>query len=153
MFTNPLSHAGYPPGVTGTPSTQPSEVRAATNAEAIAGTLNNVYVTPATAALRFVPTIVAAAASPQTANYRVARVLFSSVSIAGGAIQSFIVNNSNISSASTVVRVDMFGASTGSALSIQSITPAAGKVTVVVTNATGATISTANITFDISVLN
>jgi len=50
LFTNPLSHAGYPPGVTGTPSTQPSEVRAATAAEAIAGTLNNVYISPATMA-------------------------------------------------------------------------------------------------------
>lgn len=50
MFTNPLSHAGYPPGVTGTPSTQPSEVRAATAAEAVAGVLNNVYISPATMA-------------------------------------------------------------------------------------------------------
>ncbi len=46
MFTNPLSHAGYPPGVTGTPTTQPSEVRAATVAEANAGTLGNVYISP-----------------------------------------------------------------------------------------------------------
>jgi hypothetical protein len=49
MFANPLSHAGYPPGVTGTPTTQPSEVRAATAAEVAAGTLNNCYVSPATA--------------------------------------------------------------------------------------------------------
>lgn len=49
MFANPLSHAGYPPGVTGTPTTQPSEVRAATAAEAAAGTLTNVYISPATA--------------------------------------------------------------------------------------------------------
>jgi hypothetical protein len=48
MFINPLSHAGYPPGVTGTPTTQPSEVRAATSAEAIAGVLNNVYISPLT---------------------------------------------------------------------------------------------------------
>lgn len=49
LFTNPLSHAGYPPGVTGTPTTQPSEVRAATAAEAAAGTLKNVYISPFTA--------------------------------------------------------------------------------------------------------
>lgn len=49
MFTNPLGHAGYPPGVTGTPTTQPSEVRAATAAEVTAGVLNNCYVSPATA--------------------------------------------------------------------------------------------------------
>lgn len=48
MFINPLSHAGYPPGVTGTPETQPSEVRAATPAEAIAGVLDNVYISPLT---------------------------------------------------------------------------------------------------------
>lgn len=49
LFTNPLGHAGYPPGVTGTPTTQPSEVRAATAAEVAAGVLNNCYVSPATA--------------------------------------------------------------------------------------------------------
>jgi hypothetical protein len=48
MFTNPLSHAGYPPGVTGRPETQPTEVRAATPAEAIAGVLDSVYISPAT---------------------------------------------------------------------------------------------------------
>lgn len=48
LFANPLSHAGYPPGVTGTPSTQPSEVRAATLAEAAAGVLNNCYISPST---------------------------------------------------------------------------------------------------------
>lgn len=49
LFTNPLGHAGYPPGVTGTPTTQPSEVRAATAAEAAAGVLDNCYISPATA--------------------------------------------------------------------------------------------------------
>lgn len=49
LFANPLSHAGYPPGVTGTPTTQPSQVRAATAAEAAAGILTNCYISPATA--------------------------------------------------------------------------------------------------------
>jgi hypothetical protein len=49
LFTNPLSHAGYPPRVTGTPTTQPSEVRAATAVEVAAGVLDYVYVSPATA--------------------------------------------------------------------------------------------------------
>lgn len=49
MFTNPLGYAGYPPGVTGTPTTQNSTVRAATAAEAAAGVLTNVYISPATA--------------------------------------------------------------------------------------------------------
>jgi len=46
LFTNPLGHAGYPPGVTGTPSTQPSAVRAATAAEVAAGVVDNAYITP-----------------------------------------------------------------------------------------------------------
>jgi hypothetical protein len=50
LFINPLSHAGYPPGVTGTPETQPSEVRAATVTEANAGVLDSVYISPATLA-------------------------------------------------------------------------------------------------------
>lgn len=49
LFANPLGYAGYPPGVTGTPTTQNSTVRAATAAEAAAGTLTDVYVSPATA--------------------------------------------------------------------------------------------------------
>jgi hypothetical protein len=60
LFTNPLSHAGYPPGVTGTPSTLPSEVRAATAAEALAGVLNSVYISPATAGSGSTPAITAA---------------------------------------------------------------------------------------------
>ena len=49
LFSNPLSYAGYPPGVTGTPTTQNSTVRAATTAEVQAGTINYAYVSPATA--------------------------------------------------------------------------------------------------------
>jgi hypothetical protein len=50
LFTNPLGHAGYPPRVTGTPETQPSEVQAATLAEANAGVINYKYISPATQA-------------------------------------------------------------------------------------------------------
>lgn len=49
IIENPLGYVGSPPNVTGTPSTQPSSVRAATAAEAAAGTLTNCYITPATA--------------------------------------------------------------------------------------------------------
>ena len=49
LFTNPLGHAGYPPGAGGTPTTLNSTVRAATAAEAATGTLTNVYISPATA--------------------------------------------------------------------------------------------------------
>lgn len=50
LFTNPLSYAGYPPGVTGTPTTQNASIRAATLAEANAGVLDNVYISPSTQA-------------------------------------------------------------------------------------------------------
>lgn len=49
LFSNPLGYAGYPPGVTGTPTTQNASIRAATAAEAAAGTLDNTYISPATA--------------------------------------------------------------------------------------------------------
>ncbi len=47
LFANPLAHAGYPP--TGKPFNRNSSVRAATLTESNAGTLDNVYITPATA--------------------------------------------------------------------------------------------------------
>lgn len=48
LFANPLSYAGYPPGVTGTPTTQNASIRAATLTEASAGVLNNCYISPST---------------------------------------------------------------------------------------------------------
>ncbi len=48
LFANPLSYAGYPPGVTGTPTTQNSTVRAATLQEATDAVLTNTYISPAT---------------------------------------------------------------------------------------------------------
>lgn len=48
IFSNPLGHVGAPPGVTGTAQTQPASVRAATPAEATAGLLHSVYISPAT---------------------------------------------------------------------------------------------------------
>lgn len=49
IFSNPLAYVGGGPGITGTPTTQNSTVRAATAAEAAAGTLTNCYISPATA--------------------------------------------------------------------------------------------------------
>lgn len=49
IYGSPLGYTGQPPGVTGTPTTQTANVRAATAAEAAAGTLTNVYISPATA--------------------------------------------------------------------------------------------------------
>jgi fibronectin-binding autotransporter adhesin len=100
------------------------------------------------------PTVVAAGASPQTANGRVVQVTFSGVSIAAGSTQSFVINNTSVSAIGTVVDVSWFGATNGSALSIASIVNVAGtSTTITMTNGTGATTSVANITFVVEVLN
>jgi hypothetical protein len=91
------------------------------------------------------PVVVAAAASPQTANGRAFAVTFSGVSIAAGATQSFVINNTAVN---TQALISMIGATTGAALNIQSVTYSAGtSITIVVENGTGATTSTANLTF------
>lgn len=91
------------------------------------------------------PVVVAAGASPQTANGRVFSVTFSGVSIAAGATQSLVIANTSVN---TLVQLSMVGATAGSALTIQSITNSAGvSTTIVVTNGTGATTNTANLTF------
>jgi hypothetical protein len=49
LFTNPLGHAGYPPGASAPATVVNSTVRAATAAESAAGVLTDVYISPATA--------------------------------------------------------------------------------------------------------
>lgn len=48
IYESPLGYTGQPPRVTGTPSTQPASIRAATAAEAIAGTIDYKYISPKT---------------------------------------------------------------------------------------------------------
>lgn len=153
LFSNPLGHAGYPPGVTGTPTTQPSAVRAATAAEVAAGVLDSVYISPSTLGEFLDPAIATTGATPRVANGRVAVATFSGVSIAAAATQAFVIQNSFIEGASTNVLVSMVGATSGSALSIQSVVNAVGQTTITVTNGTGATTTVANITFTVLVLN
>lgn len=92
-------------------------------------------------------------ASPQIANARVFSVTFSGVNIAADATQSFTISNSVITGASTVIQYTMVGATTGAALNIQSVTNSASQSVIVVENGTGATTSTANISFVGTVLN
>lgn len=47
LFSNPLGHAGFPPGATAPATTVNSTVRAATLAESTAGTRSDVYISPA----------------------------------------------------------------------------------------------------------
>jgi hypothetical protein len=107
-----------------------------------------------TGGINTAPVVVAAGASPQTANGRSGQVTFSGVSIAAGATQSFVINNTSVAAIGTVIMYTMVGATTGAALTIQSVTNVAGtSSTIVVTNGTAATTSTANITFTFLVLN
>jgi hypothetical protein len=100
------------------------------------------------------PVVVAAGASPQTANGRSGQVTFSGVSIAAGMTQSFVINNTSIAAIGTVIMYTMVGAAAGAALTIESVTNVAGtSSTIAVTNGTGATTTTANITFTFLVLN
>lgn len=104
--------------------------------------------------IKAAPTVVAAAASPQTCNNRFGQVTFSGVNIAAGATQSFVISNTQIAAIATVIAYSMVGGTTGSALTIQSVTNVAGtSSTIVVQNGTGATTTTANITFTFWVMN
>lgn len=107
-----------------------------------------------TGGINTAPVVVTAGASPLTANGRSGQVTFSGVSIAAGATQSFVIANTAIAAIGTVILYGMVGATTGAALNIQSVTNIAGtSSTIVVENGTGATTSTANITFTFIVLN
>jgi hypothetical protein len=100
------------------------------------------------------PTVVAAGASPQTANGRIVDVTFSGVSIAAGASQSLVIANSAVPASTSSYLLSMVGATAGAGLSIVSVTNlAATSTTIVVTNATGASTSTANIRFTMAFLN
>lgn len=93
------------------------------------------------------------AAGTVNCNGRVGSVTFTGVSIAAAADLTLTIGNTSIADASTRLMLTMTGATTGAALSIKSVTPSAGNYAIVVTNGTGATTTTANITFDFIVLN
>lgn len=95
---------------------------------------------------------VAAGSSPRTANARSGQVTFSGVSIIGGGTESFVINNNQVSS-STVILYSLAGSTTGSALTIKSVTNASGSSTIVVQNGMGLPTSVANITFTFIVIN
>lgn len=115
----------------------------------------NLTISGAGTGLITTPTVVAAGASPQTANGRVFAVTFSGVSIASGASQTFVISNTSITGAGTQVLLGWAGATAGSGLSISSQASTASTLTIIMTNATSATMvtSVANITFTGLVLN
>ncbi len=93
------------------------------------------------------------AASPIVLNSRAGAAVFTTVSIAAAADLTLTITNSAITGSSTQVIYAMYGATTGSALSIKSVTNTAGSSAVVVTNGTGATTTTADITLSFLVVN
>lgn len=125
-----------------------------TGNETVGGTLGVTGLGTFSSGINTNPVVVAAGASPLTANGRSGQVTFSGVSIAAGATQSFVIDNTAISAVGTVILYSMVGATTGASLDIQSVTNVAGtSSTIVVENGTGATTSVANITFTFLVLN
>lgn len=124
-----------------------------TGGTGVTATTGNITASAAASGLVLNPTVVTAGASPQTANGRVVAVTFSGVSIAAAATQTFVITNSAVTGAGTQIHYSMVGATTGSALTIESVTNSAGSSSIVVTNGTGASTSTANLTFQGIVLN
>lgn len=115
-------------------------------------TTGNLTLAGTGAGLLVTPTV-ASGASPQTANGRIGFVTFTGVSIAAGAAQAFTISNSAIAGSGTELHLAMFGATTGAALTIQSVVNSASQSIITVINGTGATTTTANITFTYFVLN
>ena len=145
-----MGNTGADPTWTGSPSFS-GTVTAGTGFTATTG---NLTLSGTGSGLVTTPTVVAAAASPQTANGRIVDVTFSSVSIAAGATQSFVINNSAVPASTSSYQLSMVGATAGAALSIVSVTNvAATSTTIVITNGTGATTSIANIRFTMTFLN
>ena len=101
------------------------------------------------------PVIGTTGAGPITANGRVVSATFSSVSIEAAATQALVIANSSITSSSQIGLVSWSGATTASALSLQSVVNdgTANTSTFTFTNGTGATTSTANITITYVLLN
>lgn len=154
-FARPNSYTGKQSNQNWTGST-----RAANSTEASAGIKDQIYIAPATlqtAARALILTAApaaAAGASPLTSDAKIGQVIFSGVSIAAGASQTFTVNNSTITADNVTnpILVQMYGATDGAALNIKSVTPAAGSFAVVINNGTGATTTTANITITYEIL-
>jgi hypothetical protein len=136
-----------------------STVAGITAATTLTATLGNItatngnFVASAAGTGLVLPVGTASGATPQIVDARVGSVTFTGISIAAAADLTLTLTNSTITGAATRVMLSMIGATTGSALSIKSVTPSAGSLAIVVTNGTGATTTTADITFDFMVLN
>jgi hypothetical protein len=148
---------GVAPAYSGSPSVSGS-LTAATTITATLGAItatngNFVGSTAGSGILLNSPAASGVAASPVIVNGRSGKATFTSVSIAAAADLTLTITNSAITASTTQVLYSMSGATTGSALSIKSVTNSAGSSAIVVTNGTGATTSTADIVMNFLVLN
>lgn len=151
-----LTTAGYT-ATTGNITTTVGSITSATTLTATAGaiTASNGNFVGSSAGTGFVfnaVTASGAASGPVVLNGRVGQVTFTGISIAGGATQTLTMTNSAIASATTQLQYSLSGVTAGAALSV-TYTCSAGSVSFVVTNATGATTSVANIAIDFLVKN
>jgi hypothetical protein len=118
----------------------------ATNGNFVASTAGKGLVFP-------VATGSGASPGPVTSNGRQGSVTFTGLSIAGGAVLALTMSNSSITGAATQILYTLVGATTGAALTIQSVVNSAGSSVITIANGTGATTTTANITFNFLILN
>lgn len=144
--------------VSGTLSTSSGSITSATTLTATSGavtaTNGNFVGSTAGTGLQFnANTNSGVASGAVILNSRAGRVVFTSVSIAGGADLTLTMTNSAITSSSTQIIHSIDGATTGAALSVKSITPGSGTVAFVITNGTGATTTTADIGITFLVVN
>lgn len=94
-----------------------------------------------------------AASGSVTCNGRVGACTFTSPSTAGGADTVLTMANTAVTGSGTVILYQLQGCTTGGSLTIKSVANTASQSVITVTNATGATTSTADITLNFIVLN
>jgi hypothetical protein len=146
MFNNPISYAGYPPGVNGKANNTNSTVRAATAAEALAGTKTDVYVTPAElTGARTAPSV--SGTTPIVNNARIGQIS-SSTTLATTTYGNYVMTNSLIT-ASSVIQAVASCAKLDVAVFVAATTPGAGTVTFKLYNAGSATSDTILINYEI----
>ncbi len=116
-------------------------------------TTNGLTLSQTGAGITVVPLAASGASpGPVTCNAKTGAVTFTSPSIAAGASLTLTMSNSNVKSGSKLI-YSMVGATAGAALSMESLTSSSSSVAFVVTNGTGATTQTDDITITFFVLN
>jgi len=88
-----------------------------------------------------------------TLNGRSGQVTITTPSIAAGATFSFALTNSSITASTTQVLYGLTGGTTGSAITIQSVTNSAGTSTIVLQNASAVTANSGSLVLTFLVLN